>query len=185
MVRTRRFVVLFAIAMLLLYLPSAGARAEEIRDVFVVNLPETQEVTGSVSVDGPIPQTKLLRIDELVVSPVNLDDTTALVPGGTLVSAGFVSVVLSLAGQIKADRFSPGEVGAILVPDEDPIVTAFEEDGQILLALQVAAPASGGRGSYFSSEQVASRLAFPRYRVYFYNSTDRPASVTLFAYLAN
>jgi hypothetical protein len=178
---------LFTVLAFLTLLPVAirPALSEEVREVLVVNLPEVQQVRGSVSVDGPVPQTELVRLSEAIVAPVDPEETTALVSGGTVVAEGFVSVVLSLAGQVKAQFFQPGQVGAILIPDEQLTREAFDEAGQLLFPLRVEATAGAEGGAYFASEQPEFQLGFPRYRVYFYNTTDRPASVSLFAYLSN
>jgi hypothetical protein len=173
---------------LLLVIAAAGvvaapALAQE--DVFVVNFPEVQQVTGKVELGGPTPQSALVRFDEEIVAPVQREDTTALVRGGVLQTEGFVSIVLSLAGQIRADTYRPGQVGAILIPEVEPMTAAFHEAGQFLFPLEVQASAAASGNLYFGSEPKVQALAFPRYRVYFYNSTDRPATVTLFAYLTN
>ncbi len=164
--------------------PTLGAQ-EDAERVEVVNLPEVQTVGGQVEVLGPISQTKLLRLAQEVVSPVGPDETTNLVLAGTLQSAGFGTAVLSLTGQVRAAFYQPGQVGAILVPDVQPVLTAFLEEGQLLFPLRVEAAARAEGGVYFSSDQPLFRLGFDRYRVYFYNTTDRPATVTLFAYLGN
>ena len=162
--------------------PLAAANAEQ---VHVVNFPETQKIQGAVRLLDPVPQSKLATLNEQIVPPADPKDLTTLVDGGTLDAAGFVSVVLSLAGQIKANFFRPGEVGAILVPDAALPRLAFEEGNQILFPLRVAASAGEPTATYFASGQPSATLGFPRYKVYFYNTTDRPASVTLFAYLTN
>jgi hypothetical protein len=182
MMSTHRQLMVLAF-LTLLAAASQPALAEEAREVLVVNLPEVQQVQGSVSVDGPVPQTELVRLSEAIVAPVDPKETTALVSGGTVVTEGFVSIVLSLAGQVKAQYFQQGKIGAILIPDEQLTRDAFDEAGQLLFPLRVEATA--GSEAYFASEQPSFQLGFPSYRVYFYNTTDRPASVTLFAYLAN
>lgn len=172
----RRFVGCLVAAALL---PVAAPAQEE---VMVTNLPEVQQVTGTVSVEAPLPQTKIVRLGGAIVAPVGPDDTTALVSGGTLESSGFRSVVLSIAGQVRADRFSEGRVGALLIPEEEIVLRAFAESGEVLFPLRVEA-AANAQTAYFGSAEAPYTLGFPRYRVYFYNTTDRPASVKLFAYL--
>jgi hypothetical protein len=170
-------------AILAATLSAAPATARD--DVFVVNFPRVQEVSGSVTLSGPTPQGALVRFGEVVVAPVPREETTALVRGGVLESDGFVSVVLSLTGQVRADTYRPGQIGAVLIPAEEPMQIAFQEAGQLLFPLEVQASASPAGGLYFSTEPHAQPLAFPRYRIYFFNTTDRPATVTLFAYLTN
>ena len=86
---------------------------------------------------------------------------------------------------IRAAFYQPGAVGAILIPDVEPAQTAFLQEGQLLFPLRVEAQAAAGGGVYFSSDQPLFRLGFDRYRIYFYNTTDRPATVVLFAYLGS
>ncbi|MCP4203624.1 MAG: hypothetical protein GY769_17020 [bacterium] len=175
--------------LLLLALVAATAHPitaeEEAERVLVVNLPGIQTVDGTVEVAGPISQTKLFSLTQEVVSPVGPEQTTDMVLAGTLQSAGFGTAVLSLAGQIRAAFYQPGRVGAILVPDVQPAQSAFLEEGQLLFPLRVEADAATEGGIYFSSDQPLFRLGFDRYRVYFYNTTDRPATVSLFAYFGN
>ena len=162
-----------------------GSALQEPELVEVVNLPEVQSVDGTVSVQGPISQTRLASLEVEVVSPVEPTATSDLVLVGTLETSGFKTVVLSLAGQVRAAYYRAGRIGAVLVPDVEIARTAFLERGQLLFPLRVDASAEAGSGDYFASDQPEFPLGFDRYRVYFFNTTDRPASVTLFAYLGN
>jgi len=163
----------------------AAAPLPATEDVFVVNFPEVQRIEGTVALEAPPPQGRLVRLERTIVASVGPAETTALVEGGLLETDGFVSVVLSLTGQVRADRYRAGGVGAILIPDEEPMIQAFHEDGQVLFPLRVEAASSPAAGPWFGSPQQPYPLGFPRYRVYYYNTTDRPAVVTLFAYLTN
>ncbi len=185
---TRRALVLalalFAAFGLMLLLPTARAVGQEVQQVFITNFPRVFNVEGTVGVSGPIPHARLARVPEIIVSPVNPKDTLRLIAGGTLSMDGFTSVVLSLTGQTKGEVYRAGTVGAILIPDEEPIVRAFEEKGQPQFALEVAAPSVSGAAAYFASNQPRHTVAFPRYRVFFYNTSDKSVTVDLFAYLA-
>jgi hypothetical protein len=44
------------------------------------------------------------------------------------------------------------------------------------------APISATTGAIFVSDQVVVNVAFPSYRIYFYNETTSGASVSLFVY---
>jgi len=152
--------------------------------VVVTNFPETQRVEGGVTVEGVVHQAALTSLQEIEVPPVAASDLRRLVAGGVVRTDGFGAVVLSLAGQTKGMIRQQGQVGAILIPDEEPIVRAFEEKGQLQFPMEVKAdvPASA---AYFSSSQPRHSVAFPRYRVLLYNSTDRAVSVDVYAYLTN
>jgi len=169
------------VALLLLTSVSLSAVAEE--EVFVLNLPSVQRVEGEITIAEPIPQTKLLRLPEKVVPPVPRSETTALVPGGLVESDGFRTAVVSVAGFVQGQSLAEGTVGAILLPEEDPILRVFREEAQIQLELELTVSTSPAEAYFATSEALT--LGFPRYRVYYYNTTDRAVSVRMFAYLAN
>jgi hypothetical protein len=157
----------------------------EMQEVRVINFPKVQPISGTVEMNKPAPSTTLLRISEAVVAPADPADAINLVSAGTLEAHGFRSAVLSLAGQIKSNYPGSGAIGALLVPDTEFFKRAFEEDGEALLSIRIEAPVDSENGTYFATTQPQEHLAFPVYRVYFFNTTERPASVDLYAYLAN
>jgi hypothetical protein len=160
----------------------AGAQTEK---VHVVNFPEVQSIQGTVEMNEPAPGTRFAQIHENVVAPADPADAINLILAGTLDARGFRSAVLSVAGQIKSNYPGQGAVGALLVPDTPFFRTAFEEDGEALLSLRVEARVDSENGDYFAVSPPPHHLAFPSYKVYFFNTTERPASVSLYAYLAN
>jgi hypothetical protein len=153
--------------------------------VVVLNFPSTWRVEGEVAVKSPISHATMVALRDVQVAPVARKDTTRFVAAGTVTSEGFSSAVLSLTGQIKGEVAKPGQVGALLVPDEEPVIRALDEQGQLLLTMEVVADSVSGRMPYFASDQPRFQIAFGRYRVYLYNTTDKTAEVTLFAYLTN
>lgn len=162
---------------------TVGLPAAAQEDVYVVNFPPVQSVEGEVSIAEPVPGTRMLRYDDRIVAPVERAETTALVPGGVIDVDGFSEAVLSLAGFVQGQQRLEGSVGAILIPEEDSILQVFNEAGLIQLPLEVTASVTASDSYFAGSESV--RLAFPRYQIYFYNSSDRAVSVQLFAYLSN
>jgi hypothetical protein len=168
------------LAFVLLTLASATLAQEE---VLVINLPTIQPVQGEVTVTEPIPQTELQSLGEKVVPPLQRSETTALVPGGLIDAEGFRTAVVSIAGFVQGQSLAEGTVGAILLPDEDSILRVFREEAQIQLELEVTA-GSTPSDAYFSSSEALT-LGFPRYRIFYYNTTDRAVSVRLFAYLGS
>jgi hypothetical protein len=100
-------------------------------------------------------------------------------------SDGFTAMVLSLQGQIKGEVFRAGTVGVYLLPDDDPIVRAFEEKGVMQFATEVNAAGVSGASPFFASNSSRAQIAFPRYRTYFYNTSDKTVTVNLYAYLTN
>jgi hypothetical protein len=159
--------------------------AQEVQEVVVRNFPELQRVEGSVAVEGPIRHSDLRKLQDVLVSPVGRKETTRLVEGGIIETAGFTSVVLSLSGRGQGKILKPGSVGAILVPDEEAIIHALEEEGQIQFPLEITAPVEPGEARSFASKQIQHTVGFPRYRVLLYNTSDKTATVNLFAYLTN
>lgn len=166
-----------------LLLAAAERASQEIQQVLVVNFPKTQTVSGTVAIREPVPLAALAAVKEIGVHPVNPRETSRLVDAGTIATDGFAGAVLSLAGQTRGDVTRSGSAGAILIPDEEPILRAFEERGEILFPLEVAAAVSAGASPLFASNQPRVVVAFPRYRVFLYNTTDKTVSVTLYAYL--
>lgn len=174
---------------LLLLLPAAfflasprAAGDDEIQPVLVTNFPETQKVAGSVSIEGPVRQAALASVRDIEVPPVGPSDPRRLVSAGVLTTDGFGAVVLSLSGSAKGRAPRAGEVGVLLVPDEEPIVRLMEEQGIVQFPLEVKAPVSLTT-AYFSSPQERRVVAFPRYRILLYNTSDRFVTADLFAYL--
>ena len=152
-------------------------------EVFVLNLPTIQPVQGEVTITQPIPQTEFQSLGEKVVPPLQRSETTALVPGGLVEAEGFRTAVVSIAGFVQGQALAEGTVGAILLPEEDSILRVFREEAQIQLELEVTADTAPSN-AYFSGREVLT-LGFPRYRIYYYNTTGRAVSVKLFAYLGN
>lgn len=184
----KRFVVAAAIvAAVAAVLSSVPVRtlAQDVQSVFVTNFPKTWNVSGSIAVDGPVKHAKLVAVREVVVPPVNPSDTQRLIQGDPIVSDGFTHMVMSLQGQIKGEVYKAGTVGAILIPDEEPIVRAFEEKGVVQFPLEVRAAGVSALSPYFASSQGRAQIGFSRYRTYFYNTSDKTVTVNLFAYLTN
>ncbi|RMF75189.1 MAG: hypothetical protein D6738_04360 [Acidobacteria bacterium] len=140
-------------------------------------------MTGRVGIEGPVRLGRAVALGETLVSPVPRESTTDLIEGGVLDASGFTSVTLSLVAEVKGDLGRPGEVGALLVPDVEVVQRAYRETGDVLFPLEVSA-ALRPKTLYSASNQPIYTLAFPRYRVYFYNTTRKSVSVTLFAYLS-
>ena len=169
----------------LLLLPSGQAISDSIRSVLVTNFPDVQSVQGEVSVRGPLRVAKQVSFREVLVPPVRADDTTRLVDAGVVETAGFPNLVLSLHGLVKGSVHQPGEVGAVLVPDEPTVREAFDELGLIHFPLRVEAKGVSSRTPYFASNQPRHIIGFSRYRLFLYNTTDKTVTASVFAYLTH
>jgi hypothetical protein len=174
-----------ALGVMLFLLPSGEALSQRIQQVFVTNLPDVWKVEGGVEIVKPVRLSQSQSFLDLVVAPVPPKETTRLVDAGVLATEGFPALVLSLHGVVKGDVQKPGTVGAILIPEEDTIREAFDEQGLMHFPLEVAATGVSSRTPYFTSDQPRYTVAFPSYRVFLYNTTDKTVNVNVFAYLTN
>ena len=166
-------------------LPAGRAAASEIQRVLVTNFPAVQKVSGSVDVEGPVRHATLASVRDILVAPVDPKETGRLVDGGVVTMDGFTAVVLSLSGQTTGKVLRSGSVGAILIPEEEAVRTAFEDYGQVQFPLEISAALEPLPTRSFASGQARFEVGFPRYRVRLYNTTEKTATVSLYAYLTN
>lgn len=175
-----------ALGALVFLFDATAASSDEDREVFVTNFPETQRIAGAVAVEGTIHQAALSSIREIEVPPhIAADNTRRLVLAGTITTDGFGAVVLSLMVQMRGKVLKPARIGAILVPDEEPILEALDQKSQILFPLEVAAEVPALGPVHLASTQPRYVVGFPRYRVYLYNTSETFATADLYAYLTN
>lgn len=177
-------VIVAALALLVLW-PSGSAISQRISEVFVTNFPDPFRVEGKVSIDGPVRLSTETAFREVIVPPVRRTETTRLVEAGKLSTEGFAHLVLSLQGQVKGEVLRAGGVGAILIPDEQPILDAFNDRGLFQFGLEVAAGSVSAETPYFESNQPRYTVGFSTYRVLLYNATDKTVTVNLYAYMTN
>ena len=171
--------------LLALLLPQGRALSQEIERVLVTNFPELQKVEGRVSVEGTVRHGSARHFTEDTVTPAKPTETRRLTPGGTLDTDGFTSMVLGLGGQFKTAFPPSGTIGAILLPDEEAIVRAFNEEGKLEFAQEIKTLVTPGPARTFASDPAKLTIGFPRYRIYYYNTTERPVGVDLYVYLTN
>ena len=163
--------------------PAGRVVSQELQNVYVTNWPKVQAIEGEISVRGPIRQAMQVELKDVVVPPVSPRDTQRLVDGGTITTDGFSEVVLSLTGQVRGELVRPGSVGAILIPDEEPVQRAFADRGEMQFTLEVVASSVSGASPYFASNQPRLPIGFARYRVLLYNTSAKSVTANLFAYL--
>lgn len=165
---------------------AAAAGAQErprVTPVEVVNFPEVLTVKGEVSLTGTLNRTSLVSLADVLVPPIRREDTTRLVDAGVVATDGFAQGVATLIGEVKGPQGKPGEVGVILLPDEERVLRALAERGQLLLATELKVTGIPAGAAYFAAEPLPFTVAFPRYRVFLYNAGEKTVSVTLHAYL--
>lgn len=157
--------------------------ADRFEPVKVVNFPPIQDVSGAVTVPEPVPHSRFVELENVVLSPADRNRPSEWSREGELDASGFTHVVLGMTGDVRGTLGSPASVGAILVPDETGPQQILREEGVAVLSLEVTAELEPGR-SHFASESVRLPLGFPRYRVYLWNTSSNSLSVDLYAYLA-
>jgi hypothetical protein len=64
------------------------------------------------------------------------------------------------------------------------VAEAFERDGVLQFPLVVEAEASISRRGHLGVSGERLPLAFPRYRAYLYNTTDKPVAADVHLYLS-
>jgi hypothetical protein len=174
---------------LLIFAAAAGlgtgiAGVQELNRAFVVNLKDPHPIEGTVSVEVPIPHSVTRSLTEIVAAPADRDEPALWTEAGILDTEGFTSVVLSFHGQFRGNPSGIGAIGLVLVPEEEDVLRSLGE-GEVHLSLDASVePVPDGR-IYFSGSRAGLSIAFPRYRVFLYNTTDRSAAVNIFAYLTH
>jgi hypothetical protein len=116
------------------------------------------------------------------VPPLPRADTQRLLDGGVIETDGFAQMTFSFGGEFKDSVPNGGRVGALLVPDDPKILHLLRNEGQIVFAVEVKFTVGPNQNAIFVSEQQTQRVAFPRYRVFFYNETNSTAMVAFAVY---
>ncbi len=159
--------------------------AGEVVPVAVTNFPDLVKVEGNVAIKGPIDDTTLATLADVIVPPVRREDTTHFIDAGIVTTDGFAFAVVSVLGELKGQVQKPGDVGAVLLPDDERVLRALNERGQLLLAEEAKVTPAAGASPYFAARPVRFAVAYPRYRVFLYNAGDKAAAVTVHTYLTN
>jgi len=175
----------FFAATIALMLPAASVPSAEMLNVHVDNLPETQQIKGSVSVDGPVSHIQFVKKEAIVVPPSRRAEPSEMAHAGSIESNGFTSITLSLQGEVKGGSAGTGTVGVLLIPDEEPIVRAFREARRLQFAIECVSNLKSGDSIFFNADQVNQRLTFPRYKVFLYNTTSKTVESNLFMTFTN
>jgi hypothetical protein len=178
----RALVVAGGLSLMAVVAPVRPGLADPPSPVVVTNFPEVQAVKGRVAISDPIPQTRFeTRKAQVLTAPPA--DTNHWTDAGSIDCAGFTFVTLSLGGSLKGTG-QAGTVGVVLLPDVPDVLESLRTYGvpQFPLSVEAAVPALPS--GLFSSEPKTFRLAFPRYRVFLYNSSPKSAEATVYALLS-
>jgi hypothetical protein len=160
--------------------PASSAHSGETLNVHVENLPETQRIKGSVSIDSPISHIKFVKKEAIVVPPSRRTEASEMAHAGIVGADGFTSITLSLQGEVKSGSAGAGTIGVLLIPDEEPILRTFREAKRLQYAIECVSRLNSGDPIYFSAEQVQQRMSFPHYRIYLYNTTNKTVEANLY-----
>lgn len=175
--------VLVTLAVLLAFwlVPIPNVLSQQMQEVFIRNFPETQQVIGNISIQEPIPATKTEHFIE-VVSPIGRHEIVHLIDGGVIETEGFVTITTTIYGWMKSGTYQPGEVGVLLLPDEEVFERALDDGGEILMPIEVKAKVNQEGSGYFAAQDTFA-IGFNRYRILFYNSSSKSAETNLRVYL--
>ena len=160
---------------------AAPADGEGVQEVTVLNFPDLQRVDGAVAVKAPVQLDSQFVQRKLTVVPAGPTKAREVTDGGVLELGPFARVVVSLAGETTSRIVAPGAVGALLVPDDPDILSIWQETGRAQLAIRVEAQVAPTDRGLFESPSVELRPAFPRYRVYFYDTLSSSVELRFYA----
>jgi hypothetical protein len=161
------------------------AQSDDVTSVRVTNFPSVQPIHGTVVLDAPTPHASLVRRENVVVPPIKRSEITNLVSAGTIQTEGYTFAILSLQGEMRAQVWEAGTVGAVLVPEEGPVQRAMRDGQRIQFPMEVSTKIDVGDSTFWNAEQVKANVGFGNYRVYFYNSTSKGVEANLYVYLCN
>jgi hypothetical protein len=162
--------------------PAVGTAQED--SIRISNFPVVQEVKGGIEIAEPVPSNEMVRFTDTIVTTVKRHQTTRLISAGVLETGPFTAVRLSLGGFVEGIPPEPATIGAVLVPDEDFVVSALNE-GVYLFPIEVTMGIPQESLPYVGTQSELHQLSFPKYRVYFYNSGQRTVKAQLYAFLMN
>lgn len=143
--------------------------------VEVVNTPDVRVV-------APVPHAVLERFTDIRVSP-SPDYRLRYREIGVLNTGGFTRAMLSLGADLPGSR-EGGRLGVIMIPDQPWALEAmlmgrpvFPLEAEVRVARDVSGPVA--------AMPFEHPISFPKYRVFVYNSSDKPLVGQLFVYLTN
>lgn len=160
---------------------AAPAGGEGVGEVRVLNFPDPQRIEGIVGLKAPVRLASEFAYRKVTVVPAGPRQPREVTDGGVLDLEGHARVVLSLAGETTSRIVAPGVVGALLLPDDPDILSIWQETGHAQLGVRVEAAVAPTARGLFESTSVELRPAFPRYRVYFYDTLSSSVELRFYA----
>ena len=165
--------------------PAAAAPAEAEGTVRVLNFPDIQRVEGTVTVEGRLDVARSVSFEKVALPPAPPDNPGRMIDLGVLDAAGFRSVAVSLAGEFPPGPVEGMTVGVLLVPEEEYFLRALKERGRPILSLRTEAPLAQAVRPDFTSGSLRFELAFPRYRIFLFNTGEVTVEANVFFYLTH
>jgi hypothetical protein len=143
-------------------------------EVKIVGVPD-------VNVPEPVPHSELLAFRDIAVPSTRGSCTGDMTFAGMVPAAGYTSVMLSLA--VEPGSSDGGSVTAYLIPEEKFVSDASaDKNGSLLFPLAAEVSFSGDE-KVAGSLSFQHQLAFPSYKVFLANFSDRPVKAQFFVYL--
>ena len=170
------------VSCVVLVLPCSASAQENA--ISISNFPDVQSVEGGVEIAEPVPSNEMVRFLDNTVTTVKRHETVRLISGGVLETGPFTAVSLSLAGFVEGTPSEPAIIGAILVPDEDFVIEALKE-GVYLFPIELTMNIPQESLPYVGARSETHQLTFPRYRVYFYHTSQKTVRTNLYAFMMN
>lgn len=178
--------VLAGASLTLLVVLNTGAQSDDgFKSVSVTNFPNVQRVAGEVSVAGTVNHSEMHRWRRVVVPTVKRSDIMDGAGAGSVKTGGFTSATISVNGQTSDAAFKPGVVGVVFLPDETSVKQAFSDGSVIEFPLEATVQVIPSKSGYFSSQPVRLPVAFPRYKLYIYNTASTGVQANVYLYLTN
>lgn len=165
--------------------PYSHAQSSQTIDVNVKNFPGSQQVKGAVTIEGTTSHSKYIKREAILVPPGRRNEEPELTYAGFVETDGFTSISMNLQGEIKSGSFLSGTIGVLLIPDEEPVLRSLREAKRVAFPLETTAELKSGDSTFFDSAASLQRIAFPRYRLFLYNTVNKSVEANVYLYLSN
>lgn len=165
-----------------------------VQRVRIENPPTVQRVTveafpevQAVSVARHLPVTDFKGWSGLQVAPVSPstspEDLDRFHDLGSIETAGFARLDLSLVGRLSGSAVSAPPLELVLLPDTPFIIDAWRKDGVLLLAQRIDFALLLRDKGLFESGTTRVPLHFPRYRAFLRNRSARSLDLNIYLQL--
>ena len=166
--------VVFTVLVTALLVGSANV-SHAASEVKVINTP-------SVTVPSPIPHS---RLEEVLAIPISAKSAGPLMPLA-IDASGYTQATISIAVEVQGLADEPGMVTATLLPAVPFVLKTYQDDVIKLFPIEAGVYVERSDTiDVFGSQPTVHPLAFPKYVVFFTNSSDRPVKAYLYVNLTH